>query len=769
MSNNLDQIIKEYGLENTTIKRGRRKIHPLREGATMSPEHVADLESVLKGNSVKGFLEIKAADDFVIASNVNGAIKIPFDPYGPDGPNSSEGEEFESQYLEHMEKNPHLAKEMDQQALLNALDRNTSPEEVKEILEKGVYVDLLRREHLSEQIEQIYIAPMLEQYEKMRIDAKSRFEFQANPDVTDPMLIPKQADLFEVPLEVEQAANQKTYEELTSTKPLSYYGLSLEDTVDPERIAEERWDYGGPDPGLSSEEVDRREAIQQSIQSPQQDGRSNLADKIEDHEADPYLKADPNEFEPHPALDGPIVAPDIESARTKTEQEAVAARDTYFELLKEHPDFEDLVGVTTRDELLEQPASIQQMSDRQASEMAIERGFPQDELKRVIDQGSPYVQQQREAGALSTVQRYQTNLWFENQYQFDHQTSSPQRDSYMGLSDAFYNASMYPGDEYSDLYAKALKNPAQGKQNDTQVVLAAFRLNHSPEKLEEALSESPYLQSQLKKGVPFSEMQATYIKPLVDQYSQYWQAGNEHGSPELQLRLAIEKVKNPQAIAEPSTMPEATKSASNPPPVDVQEMLHKNQDGSTQSTADTIKNKIEHGTEAAKKVAFATIDTLELAQKSLNTFAKEVKQSGLKNWAKNQIPILQNKATKFAQKQYENAQEYVKTQGPQTIKAIDSGLEKLYEKVASYTQIVDPAKVEAFGNRVLAKDNSFEGKMFDFKRGEKGVEISLKNGQNVFSDGKVNPKIDGVHIYNLSETIKKSEQPVETNKRALSR
>ena len=66
---------------------------------------------------------------------------------------------------------------------------------------------------------------------------------------------------------VEQKAEVVAESSKESVKAVtSRYGLSLEDTVDPEQILEEQWDYGGPEEELSPEEVDRRAAIQQSIQ-----------------------------------------------------------------------------------------------------------------------------------------------------------------------------------------------------------------------------------------------------------------------------------------------------------------------------------------------------------------------------------------------------------------------------------------------------------------------------------------------------------------------
>ena len=80
MQKELDQIIKEYGLENTRIQCGRQRIYPPREGLNATPEQLENLKSVIEGNSVKGTLRITAGD-VVIAANTAGAIDKAFSPW----------------------------------------------------------------------------------------------------------------------------------------------------------------------------------------------------------------------------------------------------------------------------------------------------------------------------------------------------------------------------------------------------------------------------------------------------------------------------------------------------------------------------------------------------------------------------------------------------------------------------------------------------------------------------------------------------------------
>lgn len=110
--------------------------------------------------------------------------------------------------------------------------------------------------------------------------------------------------------------------------------------------------------------------------------------------------------------------PEPVKLQTQTEQENIAARDTYFDLLNQHPDFKYL-GVTTREELLERPTAIQQQGDRQVSEMALEQKLPREQLDRVLAQGSPYIERELEAGSLSTVQGYLTERSVAYQHRLD--------------------------------------------------------------------------------------------------------------------------------------------------------------------------------------------------------------------------------------------------------------------------------------------------------------------------------------------------------------
>lgn len=488
-------------------------------------------------------------------------------------------------------------------------------------------------------------------------------------------------------------------------------------------------------------------------------------------------------------------------ASRDTNGQYVFARQDYLELLKQHPSFEG-GDETTYEDLLGEVADNQKRYDRQVSEVALEKGYTADEQALVIEKGSPYVEKQFESGLVNDAspnrEAYLTELLSDYRDELRFQSESQEwetlkdrdfqepvveadpRDTYVWLSDSFYNDSMAPESEYSDLYKEALKNPEKAIENDNRVVLAAFRLKQSPEKLEKALSASPYVQSQVDKGVPLSEMREKYISPIMAQYTGFYQERIAKGSPEDNLLRALENVSDPQTIAEAKHQyPESAQ---------------------TLDPAANLKNTIAQGSATVKEKVLSATETLALAQKNMATFAKHVKHRGLKAWAKEQMPILQNKAKELVQAQAVKIGEYAKEQAPIVKDAAISGAKQVgetivqfakdqapvaaekakavgdavVERIAEYTRLVDPVQVEQLGAHVLGNDGGFEGNTFDFKRGEKGVEISLKNGTTVFSEGKLNPKVDGLYAYRLNEMAKKVEAvkatpQVEEKKRAIAR
>jgi hypothetical protein len=658
MQKELEQIIQEYGLENTRIQRGRRRIHPEREGLNATPQELADLRSVLEGTSVKGFLAVTAGD-VVIAANTAGAIE-------------------------------------------KAFDRSS---------------------------------------------------------------MPVQAEVFKV-----------------DTPVLSKTEAPITESI----------------PEMAMENVEQRSVVMQS--------RLNRS------------------------------------------------------------------GVDEKDVLESQ---INPDDARQS-----ENDLPSKALQDAIEE----------------------------------QTES-RRDDYIWLSDVYYNDSMFPGNDYPFLYNKAVENPAEGIETDRHVVLAAFQQKQSPEKLEEALSVSPYVQSQVDQGVPRSEMQEQYIRPMIAEYMKFYQEKIAKGSPEENLLSAVEQAIAPRTTAETSLGAEVNREndvAKNrymdllsqhprmagqeiPAPdellakapaeqrqadklvsemaaikgidpdehswilaqgsayiqsnLDNKKVFEGNpalgldgnsakmsegldylskqssefrnaymgkihgvapsaastkypsdypQDAQTLDPTANLKNTIAQGSTTVKESILSATETLALAQKNMATFTKHVKHRGLKAWAKEQMPVLQNKAKQLAQTQAAKIGAYVKDQAPIVRDAVISGAkqvgdtvvqyakvqapivaekakavgEVIHERFTEFTQLVDPIQIEKLGNHVLGNDGGFEGTTFDFKRGQNGIDISLKNGTPVFSDGKLNPKLDtshAIHLNQMTEKLNSIQLQTEHAKKAIAR
>lgn len=101
--------------------------------------------------------------------------------------------------------------------------------------------------------------------------------------------------------------------------------------------------------------------------------------------------------------------PELSSASAQTQAENAAARETYFELLKQHPKVNSS-NVTTYEALLSRPTVIQREADQYVSAVALEKGLPREQLDRVITQGSPYIQSQLDTGSLTQAREYLTQV-----------------------------------------------------------------------------------------------------------------------------------------------------------------------------------------------------------------------------------------------------------------------------------------------------------------------------------------------------------------------
>jgi hypothetical protein len=603
MQKELEQIIQEYGLENTRIQRGSRRIHPQRKGLNATPEQLADLKSVLNGTSVKGFLQITTGD-VVIAANTSGAIEKAFDP----GLLSSQPKSSEVSIMQSINEAP--------------------------VMESKTEAPVIEVKSAAPTMENVSEAPTIEvKSETSLIGAK------LEPTIAH----------------TESKTPQETYLDLLKQSPaFEGVGVTYEDLQE-----------------LSLEAMKPLDTL--VLKSAEKNNLSRDEAESIIGAASPYIQASVEKIQ---AVAEALVTPELISASEQTQAENAAARDTYLDLLKQHPGFKG-GNVTTREELLSQPVSTQQLCDRLVSEMAAIKGIDPEEHNRILAQGSAYIQ---------------SNL--DDKKAFE-------------------------------------SNPALG-------------LNGNSAKMSE--------------GLDYLSRRATEYRNIMDKV------------------YKIESIRK-SPIKQEFNYPESAQ---------------------TLDPATNLKSAIAQGSTTVKESVLGATETLALAQKNMATFAKHVKHRGLKAWAKEQMPILQNKAKELAQTQAAKIGAYVKDQAPMVKDAVISGTkqvsdavvqyakaqapvvaekakavgEVIHERFTEFTQLVDPAQIEKLGSHVLGNDGGFEGNTFDFKRGPNGVDISLKNGTPVFADGKLNPKLDtsyAIQLNKMTERLNGIKPQTENSRKAIAR
>ena len=801
MATTLQETVEKLGLENPKVYVGRERLYPVREGLTPSPRAIAAFEQALSSpESLKSSVKIMDGEQVVFKS-AKGQVEVPLKVEAVPQPVSQVQTPVETV-----------------QAQPEPLSVQTA--EIEGKTPQQTYLDLLKQSPEFEGVDVTYEDLQALSLEAMKpLDAivirsgeqnnLSRDEAESIIGAASPFIEKSVANIqtaaeelvtpkFVSATEQTQAENQaakQTYLDLLKQHPdfpdkdITQEQLSEQSLVD--GMLSDTYVVGmAYERGLSREELDRVIAQGSSYVRHQlgSGSLSNAQEYLTQISTGYHKKLQTQESTLETTQPTSVEPTTSEAVQTETAQQNVAQQVTYFDLLKEHPSFEAL-GITTYDELLEQPDSIQQLCDRKVSDMAIERGLLREKMDQVIGQASPYIRQKQAAGSFSTVQKYRNDLWFENQYRIDTQMSLPQRESYMDLSDAFYDNSPEIGDEYSELYVKAQENPAEARQNDTQVVLTAFKFKESPEYLEGALSESPYVQSQIKQGVPLAEMHEQYIAPIVAQYKEACHDKISDSSSEDNLRKAVEAVSQRQDQSISNAEVTSTPIATTPAPA---KQFDYPKTAQTIDPAKDFRDTVQRGAATLQTHAVSAKENIELAQKNLATFAKTVKHRGFKAWAADQMPILKQKALDIAAEQGTKLKDWAKEQAPvmkeaaihtaqfvaqqafekSSVAAVvagqvgrvvaDKAFEKgkgfgavAWEKFEKATQLVDPDKLDPAIKDAIAlfgKDGKVAGEEFNMQQSPDGkVSVHLKDGTPLYADGKVNLNVDSRLRFRLSQ------------------
>ena len=352
------------------------------------------------------------------------------------------------------------------------------------------------------------------------------------------------------------------------------------------------------------------------------------------------------------------------------------------------------------------------------------------------------------------------------------------------------------------------KGPAEQRQADKFVSEMAASQDIDPYEHTRILAQgSPYVNSNLdnKKafdGNPTLGLDANPTKMseglnyLSDKSTAYRTASLEKAYPLEQINSvaqpSYENIPNEvEQIANQTTLDELTRAQQQTQEVDPVDYPRNAQ---TLDPSTSLKTAIAQGSVTVKETVVSASETLALAQKNLTTFAKHVKHRGLKAWAKDQLPLLQNRAKELVQTQATKLGEFVREQAPFVRDATIAGAQQVSQTVVQYakdqapvvaaqanaigqqvaakftelTQRVDPAQIERLGTIVLSQDEQFAGNVFDFKKGATGIDISLKNGTPVFRNGKLNPTLDTSYAIRLSKMAEQLEavKPVQTTSAA---
>jgi cyanophycin synthetase len=136
-----------------------------------------------------------------------------------------------------------------------------------------------------------------------------------------------------------------------------------------------------------------------------------------------------------------------------------------------------------------------------------------------------------------------------------------------------------------------------------------------------------------------------------------------------------------------------------------------------------------------------------------------------KNWAKKQAPVLTQVTFNGLKKIAEQAVDIGKIMGAVAI-AVGGGVADrvlgkvkawgaiAWEKFGKATQLVDPVTLDPALENVIVRcgrDGWFANEWFIFQRTQTGVDVHLKDGTPVYTNGKLYPKVDGRFSFLLSK------------------
>lgn len=240
-------------------------------------------------------------------------------------------------------------------------------------------------------------------------------------------------------------------------------------------------------------------------------------------------------------------------------------------------------------------------------------------------------------------------------------------------------------------------------------------------------------------------------------------------------------------------------------------------DAQTLDPAKEFRDTLIRGASTVQTTAIAAKENLELAQKNLATFAKQVKHRGFKAWAKDQMPILKQKALEIAADQGTKLREWAQEAAPVVKEAVVTTAKDLGQKAAvigkqqgiklghwandqapvvkealvSKARVVGQkavgfasdvgatalGKIEAAVTPVdipkieqgvselidmLGRNGTYEGVSFNFYRTEQGIQVNLKDGKPILQNGQLDRSI-GDKLINRLNNIPNNIREIKQN------
>jgi hypothetical protein len=414
------------------------------------------------------------------------------------------------------------------------------------------------------------------------------------------------------------------------------------------------------------------------------------------------------------------------SASELTEKENTAAQEMYGKLLSMNPK----TVRQTIESLASSSIPAQQAADKWMAAAAVEHKITRTQFDRILGEGSPYVKGANKAMAMTSNEAHinealrDTTIAYQQEMSQAYASQQRIAETSSKIQAAFaYQDSLSPEDRQK---YTALSN-VQGLVSDALEfrgeTFAPIKDNPTLEELQENIAING--QSAKERGLDLLE-----VVPGLNQ-----QTAKDHGIESLVADTNAGNPVDAMKADEPTPEPLANKAIA------------------------AIKDKI---------------NMFQAAQKNLATFGTTVKDKGLKGWAAEQVPIVQQAAIEMVQQKGEEVKDWAIAKYPDLKKVAVSAGTALKNKVVSDIKITAKAidlKIKELPEERIAliqnsaKDviglmnpggNTYSTNKFDMRLGQDGnVSIHLRDfeGTPVLQNGRLNYEAVGLADINSLDKL----------------